>query len=227
MNLELYRGLLKEFMFQEERSVENVDISDLKKVGVIHFQDLEHKDKSLDFYLNYAYTGDGSDAYLMLFTDGSLAITVAAKYFAQCQMNRLMATIAHEVGHYVCTHQTNENYGRQLHNKHERLTQLSSEAFDNPDKACSYYRATLFSLLRGGVTLRESEADACASLYVPVDDLILIHTEDFSHPNKFAVQEKFNRVKWLIELKKTEVKNKLKLELKLNPTKGKKVKINV
>lgn len=227
MNLELYRGLLKEFMFQEERSVENVDISDLKKVGVIHFQDLERKDKSLDFYLNYAYTGDGSDAYLMIFTDGSLAVTIAAKYFAKCEMNRLMATIAHEVGHYVCEQHNNEDYGRQLNLKHERLVRLSSEAYEDPSKARSYYRATLFSLLRGGVTLRESDADACASLYVPVDDLILVHTEDFSHPNKFAVQEKFNRVKWLIELKKTEVKDKLKLELRVNLVKGKKVNINV
>ena len=137
-------------------------------------------------------------------------------YFLNSTENRLKAVIAHEVGHYVCNHHNAKNYGRQLNVKTDRLNRLSNEAYNNALKFKTYIRAILFSLLRGGVIVRESEADAAAGLYVPLDDVIAIHTEDFIFKNKFAAYEKVNRVNWLNKLKEREVLKKLPLELKLN-----------
>lgn len=236
MKLATCKAFFKEFFDAESKPAELLsdEDEDFRKVGKIVFTDYNDKNltKEIDFYLNCGVDVGGPT--LTLFTDGCMGIILPHEYFRKSSTKRIMAVIAHEVGHYCCEHIIHQGYGRQLDVDTERLEKLSKIASDknSTDRDFkNYARGLFFSLLRGGVTVREKEADLVASFYVPVDDLIAVHSEDLIPKYSLAARlEKANRLKFLnvlAEIETEQAEKKLSIKIHINPPKAKKVEINV
>lgn len=236
MNLTFYKELVKELAKADSAGSDaNGPISPMIiDAGLVEFEVPEPiVDKKATWTLPFYIEANNPKAmcgYLADFVDGDIAVVISQQYFVNADTTRLMAVIAHEVGHYILGHHKDSSYGRQLNVRTERLETLSRKAgqedASQKDHDC-YVRAAMFSLLRGGCLVRETEADTAASIYVPVNDLILVHSEDLDHPNPAAVLEKKNRLVWLNKTKETEPSVKLPIKLLMRKTKAKKVGIDV
>lgn len=220
MKLSTYRALIQRLMDYDSNKEPYSIIADVIHAGDIQFElpefaKVEHSPDSLPFYLEVG--GNAGSAYLCLFENGERAIVMDRDYFVNNELDRIKAVLAHEVGHFLSNHHKNNCYGRQLHVKMSRLERLSYEASrsDESSDLRRYFRAMMFSLVRGGCLTREMEADIVATLYVSVDSLIAVHSEDLTHSNPAAVLEKMNRLKWLNDLRKEITDRKLDLEIKL------------
>lgn len=219
MKLAFYRELFQQFLNHEDVEETSNNKGDFKCVGKVIAKDIEDKTHEINFYIDYAAAENDMRACFTKFMDGTLGIVFSKNLFTTASINRLMAIIAHEVGHYLCDHLSDPSYGTQLNNDHDRLVRLATK----PDKKTrtladvrNYLRAVMFGLLRGGVILREMEADRYASMFVTIDSLIAIHSEDLGHQNPFCSLEKRNRLVWLNSLIPSESEEKLHLELVLN-----------
>lgn len=231
MKLRFYRELIKELIRNDNWNKDDeTHDADVHHVGNVHF-DLppfaKGEPSNIPFYLEVG--GKVGCAYLCLFENGERAIVMDRDYFVNTNYDRIKAVIAHEIGHLICQHYKHPSYGRQLNVRTDKLERLSYKASqsDHSKDTMNYMRAVMFSLIRGGCVTREVEADMAATLYTSVDSLIAVHSEDLTHPNPTAVLEKTNRLKWLNEFKKHDPEKKLNLEIKLKPTKAKKVKVDV
>lgn len=153
-----------------------------------------------------AITNDGhtnNTAYMVKTVDGNFIVVLHIDYFIKQvysdNMNGLYAVVAHEIGHYLAGHFEQEadafvDVKREVQqfffNRYKEDTTLANEI--------SYMRSVFFSLLKGGVVVRELEADLTALRFVPVADLVHVHSQDFNNPkNVFTVVEKVNRIKRL------------------------------
>lgn len=219
MKLAFYRELFRQFLNHEDVEQTSNNKGDFKCVGKVVAKDIEDKTHEINLYIDYTAAENDMDACFAQFVDGTLGIVLSRNLFTSVPINRLMAIIAHEVGHYLCNHLSDPSYGTQLNNDHDRLVRLATK----PDKKTrtpadvrNYLRALMFGLLRGGIILREMEADRYASMFVTVDSLIAIHSEDLSHQNPFCSLEKRNRLVWLNSLIPSESEEKLHFELVLN-----------
>ena len=224
MGLAFYRELFQQFLSYEDVDQTLNRKGDFRCVGKVVAQQFDNKTHEIDFYINYAASPEDNQASFSQFKDGTFGIVFSKSLFVKTPLNRLMAIIAHEVGHYLCDHLTKPSYGTQLNIDYDRLVKLATKAGKkNCTKADTrdYLRAVMFSLLRGGMVLREMEADRYASFFVSVESLIAIHSEDLSHKNPFCSLEKRNRLVWLNTLAESETEEKLHLELVLNKAKPK------
>ena len=226
MSLTFYRSLLNEFMSKELNPGDAENFTDIKDVGYVEYETYDGKSEQLPFCIDFGARGCG--AWLALSNDDTTVIGMTVKTFKESSLHRVKATIAHELGHYLSGHLDNFDPGRQLDIRTERLITLSNlaAADETGDKELvNYYRASLFSLLRGGVLVTEKEADTVAALYTPVDSLILIHAEDLiDHKNPFIWYEKRNRINFLHRLLPNEKTNKLHLDLVIRKEKPKPLK---
>lgn len=240
MKLNLYKELFENFVEVEDKGGQlDADCSDkdsnFRKVGSIDFElkpplVKEAVTESIPFFIDFGVVAQRSQhAYLVTWSDDTNGIVFSRELYVNSDLNRLNAVIAHEMGHYICGHHTSPGYGRQLDINTDRLIKLSrlAGATDATEKdRLKYLRAVMFNLLRGGVIERELEADLTASFFVPIDDLILIHTEDLDHFSPSAMLEKKNRIVKLNSYKDREVSEKFNFKLTLNKPKAKKVVIN-
>lgn len=224
MGLAFYRELFKRFLSYEDVDTKLNRKGDFRCIGKVVVKDIANKTHEIDFYINYASADNDMHASFSQFMDGTFGIVFSRHLFSTTPLNRLMAIIAHEVGHYLCEHLLNPTYGLQLNNDYDRLVSLSDKAAKKTSTKRdlhNYLRAAMFALLRGGVILREMEADRYASLFVSVESLIAIHSEDLNHKNPFCSLEKRNRLLWLNKIAQDESEEKLHLELLLNKAKPK------
>lgn len=226
MTLSFYRSLLSEFMLIEHNAVDTENFTNIKDVGYVEYETYDRKPGKLPFCIDFMAEGYG--AWLILTNDDMPVIVMSVKTFKESSLQRLMASIAHELGHYLCGHLDNFDPGRQLDIRTERLITLSDLAAADgagDKELVAYYRACLFSLLRGGILVTEKEADTVAALYAPVDSLILTHAEDLvDHKNPFVWYEKRNRINFLHRLLPNENTNKLHLDLVIRKEKPKPLK---
>lgn len=144
-----------------------------------------------------------NDVFICLFSD----------YYLKATGSSFLAVLAHELGHYLAKH-LEPGYvkdpgvlsynGEKIALNTKRLRECNDD-----DKQVMLYesamRAYLVALLRGGYLLMEAEADKYASLFVPIDYLVVAHAGDFqTATNPFVKFEKANRIANLLNIQDSE-----------------------
>lgn len=226
MKLSVYKTLFREFIRSEQAPrppvSESVQLQErVKKVGVVVFTDINTgSEREIDLCLDYNNTDSG---YIDVDKNGKVYICFSKIYFATTGLNRIIATIAHEIGHYLSGHLEkdhsanfvfdNQNVGHNRQTKIERFLSSIEENETNEKYIKLFYRSVFSALLLGSCKEDEVQADLIAIQYVPVDDLILTHTEGLSHHNPFVRMEKQNRINMLSRLPVVEKQKLLKLSI--------------
>lgn len=204
-NLKFMREFFKFFHKTETQVQENYPESDVfntKEIGVVNVM-------SPEGFVNIPLkiTPDERDvlntAWMMKTVGGEYAIVFHIDHFVKCygseDMNDLYATVAHEIGHYLAGH-FEKNANGNVDVKPEVQEFFFNRYQGNKTEAneVAYMRSVFFALLKGGVIIKEIEADLIALRFVELNDLVHIHTEDFQNKkNPFTVLEKVNRIRRL------------------------------
>lgn len=121
----------------------------------------------------------------------------------------LMGTIAHEVGHLI-----NGDLDIENTNKEDWVTINKEDQIRLQEKAIKtktirdydrYFRCVFGALVRGGCLEKELKADLTGIRFTPIENIIIIHTEDFNNTNKnpYTTLEKVNRIKNLNLINRT------------------------
>lgn len=192
-------------------------------IGCVEFQTDVEKVKKLDFALLLGeYERD--PGALIETKGGYKFIGMGVKIFMSVPWYKIVATVAHEVGHYLDPEIASDD-AKLLTERTSKLKLLKNlfNSEQNPLKSLPIYKrfntATLTSLLRGGVLKQEIAADLIAVRYVHVNDLILTHMDDLSADNPFVRIEKQNRINFLSQLPITGDEKLLKLSVVINKPK--------
>lgn len=142
-------------------------------------------------------------AWIVRLVDGKTMVVFHLDCFMESintpDMNALYATVAHELGHYFSGHFDREP-NKNLDIKAEDQDFLIKQYNANPciENEIRYMRCLFFCLIRGGVNIAELEADMLALRFVPLSELVHIHTQDFKNEaNPFTILEKVSRIKRL------------------------------
>ncbi|WP_396189401.1 hypothetical protein [Flavobacterium sp.] len=228
MKLSLYKALFQVF---EELDVHGYKVAanrklTYRKIGKVVFEDRDKREKELDLVIMCDVPDDASEGLFVTFTDGSSAVALTEKCFINKTYIRLIAIVAHEIGHFLTGQEVlKDNYLNIKKHKQKRLAKLYHNSGEDIKRLKQYYRSQLSSLLLGGVLTKEFEADIKALDYVPLDALTALHAEDLKHANPFVRLEKINRINLLNEVfaDETEDRTFLKLELVLPKLKSVKV----
>lgn len=202
-NLKFMREFYK-FFHRTEMSVDGTDNDKLKTltVGEIH---VITPDKVFEIPLHITMKNRQTinTAFIMKTIDDKFAVVFHLDCFMELlgtpSLNGLYATVAHEIGHYLAGH-FEGSPNKNLDIKTPEQEFFIAEYNKNPTPAIEhqYMRCLFFALLKGGVNIAELEADMLALKFVPLSELVHIHTLDFrNEENPFTVVEKVNRIKRL------------------------------
>jgi len=201
--LSLFREFIKFFIRVEGGGKE--DKIDTLTFNVIGNVKVKTPEKEFEFPL--AVTIDDAfnkTASLFKSKDGAIRIVFYIDFLSKLLnhpfRNALLATCAHEVGHYLAGHFDNDTSSAYLNVKPE-IQQFFfnrySETKDVKDEN-NYMRCVATCLLKGGVIVRELEADIQALNFIDLADVVHMHSLDFDNKkNPFTVLEKVNRIKQL------------------------------
>lgn len=202
-NLKFMREFFK-FFHKTDTGVEENNDTNFKSlpVGMVHVLTPQGLTK-IPLHITQDERQTLNTAWVVELVDGRIMILFHLDCFMESldtpEMNGLYATVAHEVGHYLAGHfggKANKN----LDIKTEDQEFLIKQYHANPstENEMRYMRCLFFSLLRGAVNIAELEADLIALKFVPLAELVHIHTLDFKdEKNPFTVVEKVNRIKRL------------------------------
>lgn len=233
-NLKFMREFFK-FFHRTENSVDESNAPDLKTltVGEIHALTPDKGLVKIPLHITMQDRQTLNTAWMIRTVENTFAVVFHLDCFMASintpDMNGLYATVAHEIGHYLAGHFENKPNGN-LDIKSAEQDFFINQYYANPtpENEAKYMRCLFFALLKGGVNIREIEADLMALKFVPLSELVHIHTLDFrDEKNPFTVVEKVNRIKRLnamVQDKPIDTKGySLYIEL-FDPNKDEKVK---
>lgn len=202
MNIGFYRELEKYFIQTEEKNITK-DITNINHfdLGVIKI-----KTPYKNFGLPLIFTKDKNsidNAAIVKFTSDEICICFSNELLEKClnedNLDIMYAICAHEIGHYLSGHFNNDINNNFLNIKTEEQKFLFSEykRLQTNSSYTLYMRNVLTSLLRGGCTIKELEADLKALNFITFDNLISMHIKLLHKDNIFTRIEKLNRIKYL------------------------------
>lgn len=206
-NLKFMREFFK-FFHKTENSIEEDDKSTFKSMPVGEITVTTPKEV-VKFPLHVTledYATSLNTAWVVRTVDGRTVVIFHLDCFTASvntpNMNGLFATIAHEVGHYLAGHFDNEaNKNLDIKTPEQEFFIKLYQSNPTAETEMRYMRCLFFALLKGAVTIAELEADLLALRFVPLAELVHIHTQDFrNEKNPFTVLEKVNRINRLNRL---------------------------
>ena len=187
--------------------------------GYVKFQTDGRRFKTIDIAIYPATGNKNHDLPHISISSREFAVILMADYVLQDLVRtpqRLKATLAHELGHFLTNNPAIPNY--VTIDKFDKQTRYLKNYNKTPDKtfyADRYHRAMFSSLLRGGVMYKELSADIAASEYVTVDSLIALHSDKLRHENMAVRIESHNRMAELSRYNESE-KPQVEKVLKVN-----------
>lgn len=217
MKLSEYRVLFRLFLESEAASGKinpNVSKFTPRRVGKVNFENNgEIKELPLVIDLENVITG----SCLVRTTDDNIYIVIPKKDLMSYSQNVILATCAHEIGHYICGHILGGRVSFVTQNKRKQMYYYEKHKEDDKDYSTFYMRSVFFGLLRKGVLDMEIEADIIASKYISIDQLICVHSMDLSDNSAVVVAEKVNRINILNEMLSNENLNKKNMTVTIDP----------
>lgn len=202
-NLRFMREFFKFFHRSEMDGItSSSDVMNTKEVGEINIITPKGKE-TISLAITDEKRNTQNTAWMIKTIDGRFIVIFHIDYFIKQlfshNMDALYATVAHEIGHYLCGHFENApSASLDVKREVQDFFHKQYEHSPTPANEVAYMRSVFFALLKGGVVIRELEADMMALKFVPVANLVHIHTQDFDDKvNVFTVVEKVNRIKRL------------------------------
>lgn len=218
-----YKELIKYIKKTEESNKElkernSITHSDICDIFVIY------NGKEYTYKLVLDVSNTSNDATCILTKDGDILITLTERNFKQLMddehYHNILGVIAHEVGHILAGHFDTNTDLKHLSINHEKQNNFFIKANDNNKYESLYLNSIASSLIKGGVLVKELEADIIACELVGINIVLLGHALSFeTSPTVVTKTEKTNRISELLRLykdKKIKYIEGNKLELKIN-----------
>lgn len=206
MRLSLFKQIWQEYEKHEiigtSRDIRDANIR-LRPIGKVVFEDYRYPGYPLKELPLYSTATENESDFMAIKTiDDEVSIVVHDRALESTPDHLFKCIIAHEVGHWLAGHFDKKpdanNFDELLYND-QRFPELIKD-YKRDDSDYNFYRVhrhVLKGLLRGGILKKEIEADYGASKFIPMQDILLIHSCDMMAKNPFASLEKRNRINFI------------------------------
>lgn len=206
MRLSLFKQIWQEYEKHEivgtSSAAQDSKIS-LSRVGKVVFEDYRQPGYPLrDLALCMTSSENEAGFMVVKTTDDEVSVVVHKNIIETTPDHLFKCIIAHEIGHWLAGHfdkTTVSGHSGEILYKDSKLPELIKN-YERDNCDFNFYRIhkhVLKGLLRGGILKKEIEADYGASKYIPLQDILLIHSGDMMAKNPFASLEKRNRINFI------------------------------